>query len=260
MPMNRSVWRKEFDKDALPAWSCPHCRYSTLVLVEKSFQRHQGADSRAVMSDSCYIPEDDAGAVCFLVKCSRGDCREVCAVAGRYYMVEFDIDDRRSSRVTICVPSAVVPPPPLIRLPDGCPESMRKEATRAFSLYWADAAACLNSIRQAVELFLTDLGIPKSHKVAKPSGGRRLVKWKLHDRIGILEKRRPALKPLCGRLMAVKHLGNAGSHPGEVTDRDALDGFEILEAALAAVYDDADSLDRAVREINRRRGPRRRPS
>ncbi len=257
MPLDRAVWRKEFVKDRMPAWSCPHCGYSTLVLDEKSFQSGQSVASREVMSEDYYIPEEDAGAACFMVQCSRNDCREVCAVAGRYFKADIDLNNGRGATAIVCVPTTVVPPPPLIRLPAKCPEPVRLEATRAFSLYWSDAAACLNSVRQAVELFLTDLGIPKAHKVAKATGGRRLVKWKLHDRIEILEKRRPGLKKQCDRLMAVKHLGNAGSHPGEVGNDDALDGFEILEDVLAAVYEGG-NLDRAVREINRRGGPRRR--
>jgi hypothetical protein len=37
-----------------------------------------------------------------------------------------------------------------------------------------------------------------------------------------------------------------------------LDGFEIAEDVLAAVYGDGGRLEKTVKEINKRKGPRRR--
>ena len=58
---------------------------------------------------------------------------------------------------------------------------------------------------------------------------------------------------------AVKHLGNAGSHPGiKVTDDDVFDGFDILERVLQDMYsDDSSELSRTVTQINMKKGPRK---
>ncbi|QEH36352.1 hypothetical protein OJF2_49130 [Aquisphaera giovannonii] len=59
--------------------------------------------------------------------------------------------------------------------------------------------------------------------------------------------------------MAVKNLGNAGSHPGDkVTHDDVFDGFDILERVLEDMYSEhPGELAKAVKEINRRKGPRK---
>ena len=62
-------------------------------------------------------------------------------------------------------------------------------------------------------------------------------------------------------LLAVKWLGNSGSHAdvATLTRDDMLDGMELLERALHLVYDDtAKRLAKLARDINRRRGPRKR--
>lgn len=81
----------------------------------------------------------------------------------------------------------------------------------------------------------------------------------LHARIEKLEKKRPKLKDICNRMLAVKHLGNAGSHPGDVVEvEDVFDGFDILERVLHDTYSDHESaLAKMVNQINRRKGPRK---
>jgi uncharacterized small protein (DUF1192 family) len=59
--------------------------------------------------------------------------------------------------------------------------------------------------------------------------------------------------------MAVKWLGNAGSHAAPLTADDVLDGFEILEHALDKLYSERDERVGALtRAINRRKAPRSR--
>jgi Domain of unknown function (DUF4145) len=81
----------------------------------------------------------------------------------------------------------------------------------------------------------------------------------LHERIEKLEQDKPKLKQICHRMMAVKHLGNAGSHPGvEVDAKDVFDGFDILERVLFDMYSGNESeLAKTVAQINKRKGPRK---
>jgi hypothetical protein len=80
----------------------------------------------------------------------------------------------------------------------------------------------------------------------------------LHKRIENLQATRPKLKELCDQMMAVKHLGNAGSHPGiQVRDTDVFDALDILERILQDTYSGhPGQLARAVKQINKRKGPR----
>jgi hypothetical protein len=257
MTFNRKLWLEPFSFDQAPAWPCPGCGSGTLEIKRDSWQYRISAASRAAMDHECDLENTSGVVICFF-DCSRADCSESCAVAGHYSTKFVSDSDRNPVSIAVCTPTMIDPPPPIIRLPAKCPEPVRREASRAFTLFWADYAACLNSIRHAIELVLTDLWIPLRHRVTdKKSGGIRVERFLLHQRIERLQKQRPRLASLCARLMAVKHLGNAGSHPGDVSAEDALDGFEIVEEVLASVYGDAGRLDRTVKEINRRRGPRR---
>jgi hypothetical protein len=56
-------------------------------------------------------------------------------------------------------------------------------------------------------------------------------------------------------LEAVKWIGNGGSHDDKLTATDVLDGAEILELAVKALYDRTEAeLMSKVRSINKRRG------
>ena len=101
-----------------------------------------------------------------------------------------------------CTPSSIKPPPPMIHIPEKCPPTVRAEVVAAFSLYWCDLAAGLNRIRNALELVLDDLKIPKA---TMDKAKRKKHRLNLHQRIEKLEKKRPALKEICDRMMAVKH-------------------------------------------------------
>ena len=150
-----------------------------------------------------FYAEMTTGQFVCLLKCRR--CHAVCAVSGNYSV---DVDHSDGSSFEHGRPQAVTPPPPMIAIPNACPAPVKAEVQAAFSLYWLDPAACLNRIRNALELVLDDLKVPKSTR----SNGKK-HRLNLHQRIERLEKSRPRLTEICERMMAVKHLGNAGSSP-----------------------------------------------
>jgi hypothetical protein len=188
-----------------------------------------------------------------VLRCPR--CGEICAAAGNIWIDYIGVDESNYDLTPTCHPQIVTPSPQIIPIPKKCPSPVKSEVQAAFLLYWADHAASLNRIRNALELVLTELKVPRT--TVNRSGRRQSIK--LHDRIVALETRKPALQPLCGRMMAVKHLGNAGSHAGEKVEKnDLFDAFDILERMLGEMYGTTDGdLARIVREINKRKGPRK---
>ncbi len=145
----------------------------------------------------------------------------------------------------------------MLPIPKRCPKSIEGEVCAAFALYWLDHASSLNRIRNAIGLMLTEMGI-KRHSL-KSGGGR--IRLTLDARIQVLRSKKPAVSELCDRLLAVKHLGNAGSHPGNVHIDDVFDGFDILEQVLAETYTNHTSvLAKMVKQINQRKGPRKQGS
>lgn len=214
-----------------------------------------------------YDPEADhdaSGHFACLLRCSKSSCGETCAVSGVYDTgVVYDQHDREVFYER-GFPKSIVPSPPLIQIPEDCPKDVRSEVVRAFTLFWCDHASSLNRIRNALELVLTNLGVPNSFASAKkqqpgaPPPKKKVQRASLHQRIERLAKDKPKLREICVRMMAVKHLGNAGSHPGDVDIEDLFDGFDILEHVLVETYAMQTSvLAKMVKEINKRKGPRK---
>ena len=57
----------------------------------------------------------------------------------------------------------------------------------------------------------------------------------LHSRIKLLPKKYHDIQDI---FMAVKWLGNAGSHSGTVSADDVLDAYELMQKLLAEVFND----------------------
>jgi hypothetical protein len=211
---------------------------------------HDGATERHYRLRG-FDPESSTGRFVCLLRCPRTECQEACAVSG-----DTVTDCDEDGYYVAGRPKSVTPPLPIVQIPDECPEPVCDEIQAAFTLFWCDNAACLNRVRNALELLLDDLKIPRG-KNDHTAGKRRRLQ--LHQRIERLEAKRPKLKAICDRMMAVKHLGNAGSHAGEkVQQKDVYDGFDILERVLHDMYSDHETeLAKMVAQINRRKGPRK---
>ncbi|EOA05240.1 hypothetical protein HFRIS_008861 [Herbaspirillum frisingense GSF30] len=137
----------------------------------------------------------------------------------------------------------------LIDLPSNCPDAVLAKLHDSFSLFFADAGAALNCARASIEALLTNLKVNKT-EVKK---GQRFG-LTLHRRIGNLPAKYQHIKD---SLMAVKWLGNAGSHNGKAPTReDVLDAYDLLEWVLSDLYANKDKKLKALaRIVNRRKGP-----
>lgn len=271
MPIVRALWQEELSAEHVPDWPCPGCGAATLTMVKDSF--HTIVDRRTVegREDESWEHEFTTGRFVCLLECSKPNCHESCAVAGNHDVTQ--AHDQFGGRLyATAKPKSIIPPPPMILIPGMCPDDVRDEVVAAFSLFWNDYAASLNRVRNALELLLNNLGAKRGIMTTKtpkpgslpPAAGaappkKKLFSLTLHQRIERLAKDKPKLIEICDRMMAVKHLGNAGSHPGTmVTIDDVFDGFDILERVLQDMYSEhPGELARAVQQINKRGGPRK---
>jgi len=138
-------------------------------------------------------------------------------------------------------------------LPPKCPESIAKEVQQAFALFWLDAPAAANRVRAAVERLLDHQRVAKK-ETAK--GKRRQIS--VHRRIERFQAKRGGVGKA---LMAVKWIGNEGSHESSLSQLDLLDAFGMLSYALDAVYDDrVKTVSQLATKINKAKGSRFRAS
>ncbi|GAB3535803.1 hypothetical protein GCM10027443_25290 [Pontibacter brevis] len=149
-------------------------------------------------------------------------------------------------------PITFFPAPKIIDIPLSCPRTVTKKLNESFGLYWIDLNSCANKIRISIETLLNELGVITTKPTKK--GTQPL---KLHSRIEEFEKQNPEVG---GFLLAIKWIGNAGSHPSEITKDDVLDAYELLEYSLDSLYDDRrKKLKELSNKINTAKGPKTEP-
>lgn len=127
-------------------------------------------------------------------------------------------------------PRLLLPTPDILTIPKKCPDEVCQKLRAAFAVFWLDPGAAATRVRVALEILLSYLGVKKRRKAK--SG--KFVDLSLHARIEEFAKRDPVIG---AQLMALKWLGNTGSHEGKVTKDDLLDAFEIIEHALVELID-----------------------
>lgn len=252
MPIDRKLWQDGIGDDYVPAWPCPRCGASSLQVVKDSYQTKVDAETASNWDDDHFDTAQYTGRFSCILQCQRSGCRETCSACGDYSMAGGE-SDHGYIEFSWGKPKCVWPAPSMIKIPRKCPLDIAGEVKSAFALYWCDLNSCLNRIRNAIELLLDDLGVSKT----STKNGKR-TRLSLHSRIEKLKAKKPKLADICNQMMAVKHLGNAGSHPGvRVEHKDVFDGFDILERVLNYRYGNPDSeLAKIVKEINKRKGPR----
>jgi hypothetical protein len=132
------------------------------------------------------------------------------------------------------------PMPDMFELPEKCPPEVQTELRAGFRLFWSDQAASAGRVRVSLERLMDHYRIPE---------------LKLHDRIKEFSK---AETTAGEKLMALKWLGNTGSHQGSVSRDDLLDGFEVLEYSIAELFDQRTArVAELARQLMRKHAPRR---
>lgn len=255
MGVKRDRWKPEFHADSRLMWPCPDCGASPLRIVRGSLFDGETHSSAAVHDEDWFEPEQVAGRFACTMDCAN--CKNVVGVAGTYRVQDDRYFDERIGEAgdfeKYYTARYFTESPRLVEMPEATPELVVEELLASFQLYWNDALACTNRIRSAVERLLTAQRIPQTSG-RKPGAKRQFLS--LHRRIELFRAKQPSITDA---LMALKWIGNAGSHSDTVTTEDALDGYELMDWVLDSLYArrhrNASALTRA---INRRRAPRSR--
>lgn len=193
-----------------------------------------------------------------LLQCSNDICGEgvVCSGAWGYEYGEMKEEEEEGGYfpavIAAFIPEYFVPALDIFQIPQGCPPRASDEIRLSFRIYFADPSSAANHVRKAIENLLTAKGIKRF--VTEKSGKRKIVS--LHDRIVQYRIRDAENADL---LMAIKWLGNAGSHDAELTKEDVLDSYELLEVVLDNLYvKHAKKVRQLAKSVNKRKGPMRR--
>jgi hypothetical protein len=224
--MEKEIWKRLIWEEKCPPWPCPSCGAGVVAVVPGSFKQAPTKASIADSNEDWWGAENVVYSFGAWGKCSNALCSEGFCLSGTG-TVEVGPDEQGNAQyedafqLRYCHPTLQ-----LIRLPKQCPQAVADSLSYAFSLYWVDRPATAGRIRVAVERLLDHLAIPATTK----KGGY----LPLDHRIDAFSKNDPTNG---AHLMALKWLGNVGSHTDYVNTDDLLSAFEILEHVLGEVID-----------------------
>ena len=181
------------------------------------------------------------------LRCLNSRCKESVLISGvvNTEIAYYEDSDRGTSEYEgdFYYPKYVDPPIHIIDVHDRYPEKVKNALTESFSFYWLDNSACANRTRTTVELILDDLDIERKQLTKKGE----YKDLNLHCRLEILSKRDTISY---NYLMAIKWIGNSGSHLDGLVSRDILNAYELLNAGLNKLFiKDEERLNELSRKI-----------
>ena len=237
MSIDRKLWIPPFP-NALPALPCCACQIGFLNIVPDSLEAIEtGPSEDAKSHDAWELEWMDLRFTAFY-RCTNPRCRHVVAVAGKMgyesdyeYLPNGDCEPRADPHYT---PLAFAEPPHIIRVCEQCPATVSAHLNRSFGLYWMDRRSCATAIRSAVESLLDDRNVPR--EIQRHPG--KPARIPLHDRIVRFQETDLDSGKL---LLAIKVIGNVGTHQDDISFDDLLTGYEILDHVIDRVYSGRDA-------------------
>lgn len=247
--MNRNHFSEPFSRSSLPAWRCPACGDGVLAIEPKSLRIEETRSSKAAHSHPAWEPDWIHSRFHAVLRCGSLNCRDVVMLVGRTEAHEYYDEEDGQIIEEALIPTYFEPPVIPIDVPKECPEEVCNSVRVAAQLLWVNPPAAGNALRTALETLLSHKKIPKK---GKDKHGK-LAPLSLHARIDHFLKKDSRIGEI---LLAIKWLGNVGSHSNELAKEDVLDGFELLEHALEEMFlKRSQKLARLTKQILNRKGP-----
>lgn len=231
----------EFSAKHIPRVPCPFCERSIVAAGKPQFD--EDFETVADRRHEAWEPEWVRGR--FLVPYPCGACGGVTRALGRYRV---DVDDDSDwngpiDYIQVLAVEVFSPALSLVNTPEKTPDDI-VEVLKAAALAWpALPGSAANLFRQAVESILTHQDIPLR-------GGPKNSRLSLDDRLKLFRKQDGTAADL---LLAVKWIGNEGSHASVVSATEVLTAAQLLERSLTHLYEERDDLVAKAARVNQAR-------
>jgi hypothetical protein len=193
-------------------------------------------------------PEYIGGVFSLLLRCASTNCGENVFCIGTYHLTEYAAPpDPSPNYVPAIKPQFFTPTIRIFPISKDLPEKIAKPLLDSFSLFWSNPSAAGNALRVAIEA-LMDYRCVK--KWIKDKHGKE-VSLSLHNRILEFKKTNPELGD---KLLALKWLGNGGSHLSGLATKDMVDAYRLMEFVLDQLFNKThEELDQLTKKINKRK-------
>lgn len=249
--MDRKLLKTDFNKENIPAWSCPACGSGILHPKKNSFLYFETAQSKKYSNHPDWEPEWDEYTYSMVLECSNKTCSETVANVGTGKVeMAYEYVDQIPEAVfeDTFRPKYFYPPLILFKFPETVADDVKNELIQSFEVFFCNPPSAANHIRIALERLLNHLKVKRFEIKSKK---KRYIS--LHQRIEIASKNYPNLREY---FLALKWLGNAGSHSDQIISiDDVIDSYEIFEFVLNELFKNK-SLRLLVKQINKMKGPK----
>lgn len=219
MSFNRKVWEQVMISERnLTGWICGECFVGALSSkgISKGTRLNIGALRLSCTNESCNAEYFVHGDVKYYDSRHQECSKE-------YY----------KSKYVKLLPTHFQPTLNLFSLNRTIPAEIADLIKLSFSHFWSDLDACSNKVRQSLE------AIAVNQSWEGPTLDKQI-------------KNSPLEPPLKEALLALKWIGNEGSHPGGNFQRSQiLDMYEILDLVLKEIYPDNETEERLSGLVNR---------
>jgi hypothetical protein len=239
MKANKSVWLSQVwsTKKKMPSWPCPICNSGVL---QKGEIRQMNSEETRKAENNLFYETQALAEFRFVayLNCTNCEGRVVVAGNGTYFN---ELNDSpasamfRGRKYSVFYPKFFEPTLSIIEVPSSVNEVVAELVQKSFTLFWIDLDSCANKIRQALEQIAID---------AKAKGEN------LHRKIESLRKLLG--DSLTDTLLAIKYIGNEGSHLGPPFTRDQIVNlYSLLEDVLHQLYPDPNEIARKQNLVNK---------
>jgi hypothetical protein len=221
--MNKQIWKEAITEHECPSWPCRSCKSGVLALTPGSLQEHATVESMKHQNEDWWGFEHVVLIFSAWAECSNKKCNEKYVISGTGCVDQVPKDEYMNEYeyVNIFYPKYFHPTLQIFNLPENCPLDIETAMMEAFASFWQNKPVSAGRMRVTLERLLDHLGIPSKTVLQKPIA--------LGNRIDHLSKTDPTNG---AHLMALKWLGNVGSHTTDVDTDDLLDAFDVLEHVL----------------------------
>lgn len=218
---------KKFGDSLDVEWPCPSCGQITMQILKDSFTIKSNLATLQQQDMEWFEADMEISVFSCMASCSRRNCGEVVACIGESQGgMYWDENYQKDIFYRMHRPVSFFPTLSPVVITEKCPPEIAGPLCASFSLFLMQPGSAANLIRIAVEQLLTAIGIPKLD-----DKNRRI---NLHQRIETVDGQYISYKDT---LMAVKFLGNAGSHTyDEVTVEDIEAAFEMMQYMINDLF------------------------
>jgi hypothetical protein len=230
--------------------SCPNCRSGYIGFAEPS--EDESHESAPHHGHEAFEPDWIRGTFVIRGQCENRECQLAVHGTGDYFVdystQQVDFDSPGPLYSSYYKLTHLHPPMLLMPIPKSAPEEIREGVLRASRVLFADPGLAATALRATVERFLTAEGVTGGPSGKFQTADVRIKQWSAQD---------PSRLAVANLLLAVKWLGNAGTHEdADLTTTEVLEGAAMLDEAFHRVYTGPD-LDARAQVINTAKGPSR---